>query len=144
MHLEVSHLPNAGYHEDDNLCYAVPDRLGVRILAEVPKIRLSLALVLLFSSDVLELLIQVTQFRGELGHVRAVLVSVRLGASDDDIKVQTDVCGRTPRRVGDGGEADGVVAGFVRREREAAVVRPAGAHNIVARCHFLRTRCMGA
>lgn len=62
-------LPCTGDDKHHNLCYTVPHRSRVRVLAEISEIRLPLSLVLLLPADVLKLLVQVTELRGELGNV---------------------------------------------------------------------------
>ena len=55
----MPHLPRARRNQHTNLRYRVPHRLRVRRLAQVPEVRLTLALVLLLTSNVLELLVEV-------------------------------------------------------------------------------------
>ena len=133
----MPHLPHTRYDQHHDLCDAVPHRLRIRRLAEVPEVRLALALVLLLAADVLELLIEVAQLRGELRDVRAVVLPVGLRAADDDVEVQPDVRGAAPRRARRAREADRVVPRLVRGEREPAVVRAPRAHDVVARGELL-------
>lgn len=117
----MPHLPRARRNQHTNLRYRVPHRLRVRRFAHVAERCLALTLVLLLPLDILELQIQISEFLGELGHVRAVVLCVRLRLADDDVEVQADVGGREPGTAVVAGQADGVVTGVVRREREPAV-----------------------
>lgn len=130
-------LPRAGQHQHHNLRKTIPHRLRVCLLAQIPKVRLALTLILLLSPDILKLLVQVAQFRGELRDMRAVVLSVRFRASNDDVEVETDVGGGGPGVAGGGRETDGVVSGLVRGEGEAAVVWSASFDDVVAGGEFL-------
>ena len=50
-------LPRTGSYEYDNLGKTIPYRPGISGLAQIPEILLALSLVLLFPSDILELLV---------------------------------------------------------------------------------------
>lgn len=130
-------LPHTSNHQHDDLRQTVPHRPGVRRLAEVAEVGLALALVLLLAADVLELLVEIPELRGELGDVRPVVFAVGLRAADDDVEVQPNVRGGAPRRPRRARQADRVVPRFVRGEGEAAVVGPPCAHDVVGREEFL-------
>lgn len=138
----MSELPCTRAYEHDDLRDAIPHRAGVGRLAKVTEVRLALALVLLLPADILELQIQIAQLGGELRDVRAVVLRVRLGRADDDVEVQPDVRAPEPRpaRGVRRGQADRVVARFVRGEGEAAVRRPARLDDVVARLELLWVR----
>ena len=57
-------LPRARRNQNHNLPNTVPDRPTISKLAEISKVGLSLSLVLLFSPDILEFLVQITKFGG--------------------------------------------------------------------------------
>lgn len=125
-------LPRTCHHQHHNLRDTVPHRLGIRRLAQIPKVWLHLKLILLLPSDILQLLGQVGEFGRELGDVRAVLLSVALSAADDYVEVKTYVRFRGPEVTGGGGEIDCVIARGVGGEGEAAVVWTAGFDDAVA------------
>ena len=62
-------LPRARRNQNYNLPDAVPDRPTVSKLAKISKVGLSLSLVLLFSPDILEFLVQITKLGGQFAHV---------------------------------------------------------------------------
>lgn len=68
-HPEMSQLPSTCKNQDNDLCDTVPDSSRVCQLAEIPKIRFPLSLVLLFPPDILQLLIQITELGREFGNV---------------------------------------------------------------------------
>ena len=92
----MSQLPRAGGNYHNYLRNTVPHRARIRDFAEIPEVRLALALVLLLPADVLQLLVQVAQLLRQLGDMRTVVLAVRLGVADDDVKVEADVCVRPP------------------------------------------------
>ena len=61
-HLEMPQLPHARRNQDANLRDCVPHCTRVRSFAQITEGRLALALVLLFTADVFELLVQVAEF----------------------------------------------------------------------------------
>jgi hypothetical protein len=115
----MSQLPNASPQQHRNLHQTVPNSPRISTLAQIPKIRLPLPLILLFPPDILELQIEVPDLRSQLGYVPTVVLKVGLGRAYDDVEVETDVGVGEPGGVVRG-EADGVVACFVGGESEAA------------------------
>jgi len=106
------------------LCHAVPHRSAIRSFRKVTEICLSLALILLLAANVLDFDIQITKPTREHRDVGAVMIQVGPGLTDDEIKVEADVCRRTKPGAGIAGrQTDGVISRVVRSKREAAVGR---------------------
>jgi len=81
-------------------------------------------LILLLAANVLDFDIQITKSTREHRDVGAVMIQVGPGFTDDEIKVEADVCRRTTKKLGIyGRQTDGVISRVVRSEREAAVGR---------------------
>ena len=103
-HLEVSQLPHAGHNQHHDLSHAVPHRSRIRDLAQIPKIRLPLPLILLLPPNVLELDVQLSNLGSDFRDVRTVVVEVRAYFTDCDVEVHSDMRGRgKPGRVDPGG-----------------------------------------
>ena len=92
-------LPGTCEDQDHDLHQAVPHCLRVRRLTQISKIRLSLPLVLLFATDVFQLLIQVANLARQFGDMTTVTFGIRLGVAYDDIQIKFNVGARKPRRV---------------------------------------------
>ncbi len=103
------------------MCHAVPHRSAIRNFRKVTEICLSLALILLLAANVLDFDIQITKPTREHRDMGAVMIQVGPGLTDDEIKVEADVCRMT--KPGAGRQTDGVISRVVRSEREAAVGR---------------------
>lgn len=102
-------LPRTRPYQHTNLRHAVPHSPRVRLLARIPIVCLPFTLVLLLPSDILQLRIQVPDFGGEVGHVRAVELDVGAGGANNDVEIEADVRRGEPGGIV-GAEADGVVA----------------------------------
>ena len=83
----MPHLPHTCCNQHTNLGDRVPHRARVRRLAKVTECCLPLALVLLLSPDVFELHVKVPELLGELRDVRAIVLLVGLGATDNNVEV---------------------------------------------------------
>lgn len=131
-------LPRTSRQQRHNLQHTIPHRPRIRRLAQIPKIRLPLPLILLLPPHVLQLQIQLPHLTRDLADVRPVLFDVGLRGADDDVEVEPDVgLGAEPGGGVVRGEADGVVAGFVGGEGEAGVWGSAGLDDGVVGFHFL-------
>ena len=88
-------------------------------------------MILLFSPDILELLVQVSEFRGKFGDVRAVLIPVGLGATNDDVEIEPNVGlgGCCALR---GGKTNGVVACLLGCECKLALSRSPRPYYVVS------------
>jgi len=73
------------------------------------------------AANVLDFDIQITKPTREHRDMGAVMIQVGPGLTDDEIKVEADVCRMT--KPGAGRQTDGVISRVVRSEREAAVGR---------------------
>jgi hypothetical protein len=115
----MSQLPYTSPHQHHNLRHTIPDSSRISTLAQIPKIGLSFPLILLFSPDILKLQIKIPDLGSKLRYVSAVMLKVGLSGAYYDVEVETDVGVGKPGGV-IRGEADGVIACFVRGECEAA------------------------
>jgi hypothetical protein len=129
-------LPRTRCYEYDNLGKTIPYRPGIGGLAQIPEVLLALSLVLLFSPDVLKLLIEVANLIGQFRYMRSVGFYVSLCRADNDVEVETDMCVTKPRSV-IRRETDGVVACFDRCECEFSFQRAYGLYDNMARGFFL-------
>lgn len=135
-HLQVPHLPCTCRHQHDDLGKTVPHCSRIRGLAQISVIRFPLALVLLFSPNILQPVIEVADLGRDVGDVMPVLLHVGLGGADDDVQVHSDVRMAEPGGV-IGAEADGVVACVVRGKCEAAFQRSDGLDDDMGRRFLL-------
>lgn len=86
-HLQMPQLPRARKHQYYHLCQTIPNGAGVRRLAEVAEVCLSLTLILLLAPYIFQLLVQVAQFCRQFGYVRPVVFEVGFGLTDDNVQV---------------------------------------------------------
>jgi hypothetical protein len=138
-HLEVPQLPRASPNQHHDLSDAIPHRSRIRQLAQIPKIRFPLPLILLLPPDILKLHVQLPDLGGDFRDVRAVVVEVRTGFADCDVKVHSNVRGRREPGRADvrGGKADRVVSGIVRGECEPTGGRTPRVHQRSVMARFL-------
>lgn len=137
-------LPCTRRNEDTNLGQRIPNGSGIRQLAEIPILGLSLSLVLLLSSDGGEALVQLANLRGDLSNVCAVMLHVSLSGANDHVEIQFDVFCREPASGVVRVKADGMVARVVGCESEATLTRSSGPHDGVVSSHFLWKQRVGS
>lgn len=131
-------LPSTRRNEHNYLSTSIKYRPPINCFAQIPILRLPLALILLFSSDRREPIVQIPNPARDFADVGAVVLDVAFGAADDNVEVELDVPGGGEPAGGVvGREADGVVACFMGGECEAAVVWPAGSDDRLVGRHFL-------
>lgn len=70
------------------------------------------------------------------------MVSVGLGASDNDVKIKSNMRLRAPCSISDRGEADGVVSGFMGGKCKTTVMRAPRADHIMTGREFLRMKAV--
>lgn len=113
-------LPHTSRNQHPDLYQTIPKRPRIRVLTQIPKISFSFPLILLFSPNILQFQIQVPDLSRQFGNMSSIVFEVGFSSTDDDVEVETDVSVGEPRGVV-GGEAEGVVACFVRSKCEATV-----------------------
>ena len=107
----MTQLPRARHNKYQDLRQRVPHCPPIQHFTQIPKIRLSFTLILLFPPDILQLQIQIPDLARELRDMSSIMINVRSSIAYDDVKVESDVRGgskpggRVVRR-----HADGVVA----------------------------------
>ena len=139
----MSQLPGTCCNQDNDLSDTVPDSPRVRSFTEVSVVGFPLALVLLFSSDIFQFVIEVADSGSDARDMGAVLFDVAFRGADDDIEVQANVGVTEPRGM-IRGEADGVVAGIVRCKGEFSFLGTGSFNQDVSRLGFLEVkRCGG-
>lgn len=138
-YLQMSQLPGTCCNQDDDLSDAVPDSPRVRSLAEVSVVSFPLALVLLFSSDIFQFVIEVADPSGETRDMGAVVFDVIFRGANDDIEVQANVGVTEPRGM-IRGETDGVVAGVVGCKGEFSFLRTSSFDQDVSGLGFLEMK----
>lgn len=84
-------LPHTSPHQHRYLSNTVPDSPRIGILAQIPKVGLSLTLILLLPPDILQFQIKVSDFGGKFGDMTTVMFKIGLGSTDDNIEVETDM-----------------------------------------------------
>jgi len=134
--LQMPQLPYTSHQYHHDLRQTIPNSPRISTLAQIPKIRLPLPLILLFSSYVLQLQIQVANFRCQLGYVPSVVFEVCFCCAYYDVEVETDVGVGEPGGIVCG-EAERVVTCFVGGECEAAFGGAFGFYNCVRGFYFL-------
>lgn len=113
-------LPGTSCNQHPNLHQTIPKRPRISALTQIPKVRLSFSLILLFSPNILQLHIQIPDLGRQFRNVSTIVFSVGFCGAYDDVEVETDVGVGEPGGVVCG-EAEGVVACFVGCECESAV-----------------------
>jgi len=89
-------LQVASRDEDNELNDHVPHSARIGCFAQISKLGLALALVLLLAANVAQLVGQVAQLVGDLTRMLAVLILVVPRRTHDDVKVEPDMRGGEP------------------------------------------------
>jgi hypothetical protein len=84
-------LPCACCNEHHYLRDTIPHGSSICSLAQISVIRFPLPLILLFASDVLQLLIKVANLRSQTRDVFPVVLDISLCRANRNVKIQTDV-----------------------------------------------------
>lgn len=143
-HPQCPQLPNACRYQNYALDGRVDDGSCIGLFALVSEQCLSLSLILLFLSNVLELVVQVFHPPCQVGDMRSICRGiVRLGFSDDDIQVKANLGMVTRRMVGVAivwvrGETDIMIACDVRGEGKLALSRRCSVYQEVLISPLLR------
>jgi hypothetical protein len=83
----MSQLPSASSNQNNNLRNAIPKSFRIRTLAQVPESSLSFSLVLLFSPDNTQFLIQSPDFSRNFSNMCSVVLRVVFCGTNYNVKV---------------------------------------------------------
>lgn len=138
LYLQMSQLPSTCAKQDDYLSYAIPHSSRVCGFTKVAIVGFTFSLILLFPADVLELLVKIPEFAGELWDMWTVLLDVRSCWTNNDVEVESNVSVAEPGRVV-GWETNGMITRLMRGECKDAVAWSSCLDDNMTRRLFLKT-----